>query len=155
MRKVFFEELEKIMSKNKDVLLLVDDLGFSFIENVQEKFPAQVINCGIIEQAMTGIATGLSLEGKKIYIYGTIPFVIMRNYEQLRNDACYNKNKVIIVGTSHNGFLGFSHNIKENEDVKILKHLPNLNIYLPKTKTQLEKAMLASYNASNSSYIRL
>lgn len=155
MRKTFFESLYTLAKNDKNIILLSDDLGYSFIEPFQKRFPKQYYNCGITEEAMTGIAAGLAHEGKKVYIYGTIPFVIMRNFEFIRNDICENKNKVIIAGVSHSGFLGASHNIFKDEDAKILEHLPNLDIYIPKTKNQLQNVMVASYSNINSAYIRL
>jgi len=155
MRNSFVENLSIMAALDKDIMLLTGDLGYSFLEKFQEKFPEQFINCGIAEQNMLGVAAGLSASGKKPYIYSTIPFLIMRPYEQLRDQICYNNNKVILIGISHSGFLGFSHNIKKDEDVKILKHLPNLDIYIPKTKKQLKLAMVKSYKSSNSAYIRI
>ena len=155
MRRTFVDSLIVIAENDPDIILLTDDLGYSFLEPFQKKFPEQFINCGIIEQAMTGIAAGLAHRGKKVYVYGTIPFVIMRNYEQLRDDVCYNENKVVFIGISHSGFLGFSHNIEKDEDVSILENLKNLDIYLPINKEQLQDAMFAIYGNNNSAYIRI
>ena len=127
MRESSFDTLIKLAEKDKDIMFLTDDLGFSFIEKFQKRFPKQFINCGVIEQLMTGIASGLALAGKKPYIYGTIPFVIMRNYEQVRNDICYANLNVKIIGISMSGFIGHSHELqgKENEE-DLLKNLPNI-----------------------------
>ena len=139
MRETFFKLLIELAEKDKDIIFLTDDLGYSFYEEFKGKFPQQFINCGVIEQSMTGIAAGLALGGKKPYIYGTIPFVIMRNYEQLRDDICYNNLNVKVIGTSHSGFLGFSHNLEGNEkEVDLLKNLPNIEVYIPNTKRGLE-----------------
>ena len=155
MRTQFCNVLIELTKKDKDIILLTGDLGYSFLEKFQEKFPKQYINCGIAEQNMIGVAAGLAASGKKPYVYSTIPFLIMRPYEQLRDQICYNKNKVVLIGISSSGFLGFSHNIENNEDLKLLKHLPNMNVYLPKTKKQLKVAMLLSHCSTNSSYIRI
>lgn len=156
MRKAFFRELEKIMDIDKNVCLLTDDLGYSFIEKVQVKFPDRVTNCGVMEQTMIGIAAGLAIEGKKPYCYGTIPFIIMRPYEQVRDDVCYQNLNVKLIGTSHSGFLGFTHNLekKENEE-DLLKNLPNIERYYPKDELELKKAMIESYQNKKPSYIKL
>uniref|UniRef100_A0A6M3KZE2 Putative transketolase domain containing protein n=1 Tax=viral metagenome TaxID=1070528 RepID=A0A6M3KZE2_9ZZZZ len=156
MRKAFFNSLIKLAEKNKNVIFLTDDLGFGFFEEYKEKFPEQFINCGITEQSMTGIAAGLALGGKKPYIYGTIPFVLMRNYEQLRDDICYNNLDVKVVGYSMSGFIGFTHNLEglENEE-DLLKNLPNIKRYYPKTPEEIERVMTKSYKSLKPSFIRL
>jgi len=144
-----------MMNRDEEIYLLVDDLGFSFIEEIQKHFPERVINCGITEQSMVGIAAGLALGGKKPYLYGTAPFLIMRPYEQLRDDVCYNNLDVKIFATGAGDFLGFTHNLSKDEDVKILKHLPNLKVYIPKSKEELKKVIIKSYGTKRPAYIRL
>jgi transketolase len=38
---------------------------------------------------MTGLASGLALEGKKVITYSIGNFPTLRCLEQIRNDACY------------------------------------------------------------------
>jgi len=156
MRKQFFRSLIKLAEKDKSIIFLTDDLGFGFFEEFRDKFPDRFCNCGIIEQSMTGIAAGLALGGKKPYIYGTIPFVLMRNYEQIRDDIAYANLNVKIIGYSMSGFIGFTHNLegKENEE-DLLKNLPNIKRYYPKNPKEVEKVMLKSYSNNKPSFIRL
>ena len=156
LRKTFWDIILEIAKEDKDVIVLVDDLGFSFCEKFQKELPEQFINCGVIEQSMFGIAAGLALGGLKPYLYGTAPFLVFRPYEQIRDDICYNALDVKIIGTGASGFLGFSHNLNpSNEDELILKHLPNLEIYIPKSTESLEKVLLKSYQHVKPTYIRL
>lgn len=105
---------------------------------------------------MTGIAAGLALKGKKPYIYGTIPFVLMRNYEQIRDDIAYQNLNVKIIGYSMSGFVGFTHNLegKENEE-DLLKNLPNIKRYYPKTPEEVERVMKKAYKSLKPSFIKL
>ena len=67
----------------------------------------------------------------------------MRPYEQIRN-LCYNNLNVKLCGTGASPFLGFSHNCNPlNEDELILKHLPNIQLYYPKTEIELKKILSA------------
>jgi len=96
--------------------------------------------------------------GKKPYVYGIIPFAIMRCYEQLRDDVCYHNANVTIIGVGgyqYYKFLGFTHNIEEDEDIKILGHLPNLKIYTPKTPEEVLKIVQETYQKEGSAYVRL
>jgi transketolase len=158
LRMAFVKKLTELAEKNKDIILLNDDTGFSLFEDFKKKFPDQYINCGIIEQTYMGIAAGLAKSGKKPYVYGIIPFAIMRCYEQLRDDVCYHNANVKIIavgGFQYYKFLGFTHNIERNEDIKILKHLPNIKIYTPKTPKEVKKVIEKEYKRKGPAYIRL
>ncbi|MBC7074443.1 hypothetical protein H5T58_03645, partial [Candidatus Parcubacteria bacterium] len=144
LREIFVKELIKLAEKDKNIILLNDDTGFNLFEEFAKKFPKQYFNCGITEQTYMGIAAGLAKMGKKVYVYGIIPFAIMRCYEQLRNDVCYHNANVVILGVGgyqYYRFLGFTHNIEKDEDIKILKHLPNIKIFLPQNTKEVKKAV--------------
>jgi len=152
MRKQFFKSLIELTENDRDIIFLTGDLGFSFFEEYREKFPKQFINVGCIEQSMIGIAAGLALAGKKPYCYSNAIFLLMRTYEQVRNDVCYNNLDVKLIGTGAAGFLGFSHNCSpSNEDELILKHLPNIKLIFPTNKIELRRAM----EINGPAYIRI
>lgn len=157
-RQIFIETLTELAKNDPKIMLIVGDVGFSYIEDFGRQFPSQFLNAGVTEQSFMGIAAGLALSGWKPYVYSMIPFVTMRNYEQLRNDVCYHNANVKVIGVQgsvHYKFLGFSHNISpDNEDVKILDHLPNLQIYTPELQ-EVKQVILDSYESKKPSYIRL
>lgn len=156
MKKLFFKYLSELVKKDKNIVFLTGDLGYSFFEGVRDKFPRQFINCGIAEQSMIGIAAGLALSGKKPYCYSTVPFLLYRTLEQIRDDICYQNLNVKLIGASVSGFLGFTHNLegKENEE-DLLKNLPNIKRYYPKTEKELKNVLLKMYKSNNPAYIRI
>jgi transketolase len=158
-RGVFMETLEELVQKDNRIILVVGDVGFSYMAEFQKKYPKQYINTGVMEQTFMGVAAGLAQSGWKPYIYSMVPFVIMRNYEQLRNDVCYgNQNVKIIgaVGNVHYRFQGMSHNLlgKENEE-DLLKNLPNIKRYYPKGTEEVRRIVLETYENTEPTYIRL
>ena len=156
MRKHFFKYLIKLAKKDPKIMFLTDDLGFGHFEEFRELFPKQFINCGITEQSMIGIAAGLACGGMKPYCYGTIPFVLMRPYEQLRDDVAYANLNVKIIGYGMSGFIGFTHNLEGKENVKdLLKNLPNIKLYEPKNEKQLAKAMVESHKNKKPAFIKI
>jgi transketolase len=156
LRKIFFETLSQLARKDKNIVFLTGDLGYSFFEDFQKQFPNQFINCGIAEQSMVGIASGLALAGKKPYCYSTVPFLVYRALEQIRDDVCYQNLNVKLIGISISGFVGFTHNLEgtENEE-DLLKNLPNIKRYYPETEEELKNIMSEIYNSTSPAYIRL
>lgn len=127
-RKQFFEEMDKLATLDEDIILIVGDLGYSFMEGYAEKHPKQFLNAGCMEQSMVGIACGMALMGKKPYVYSNGIFLIMRAYEQVRDDVAYNNLNVKLICTGASGFLGFSHNLGFRESIEnLIRPLPNID----------------------------
>lgn len=156
MRNTFVRTLFNESQQNKNVMLLTGDLGFSVFEEYIKELPNQFINGGVAEQNLTGIAAGLALEGKIPFIYSIVPFVTMRNFEQIRNDICYNGANVKIVGVGA-GFsyaiYGYTHYALE--DVAILRTLPNMTIFTPGDPIEVKFAIEEALKIKGPVYIRL
>lgn len=143
LRREFFEEMCFLAKNDKSMILLVGDLGYSFCEEYSKKFPKQFINCGIAEQSMVGIAAGMALGGKKPYVYSGTIFLLMRAYEQIRDDICFNNLNVKLIGTGASQFLGFSHNLTGNENEEdLLKNLPNITRCYPTNQNEVLQALI-------------
>src|SRR6185295_17886986 len=158
-RGVFMETLEELVQKDPKIILIVGDVGFSYMAEFQKKYPSQYINTGVMEQTFMGVAAGLAKSGWKPYVYSMVPFVMMRNYEQLRNDVCYdNANVKLIgaVGNVHYRFQGMSHNLlgKENEE-DLLKNLPHIQRSYPKNTDEVRQVILDTYQKPGPAFIRL
>jgi len=156
MRNAFIKTLIKLAEKDGNIYLLTGDLGFSFLEKFSEKFPDRFINCGLAEQNMLGVAAGLALEGKKVYVYSIIPFIIMRCLEQIRNDICYQNLNVKIIGVGAGfsyGNLGVTH--YAIEDIAVLRSLSNIVILSPADLRETEELILKSYKLEKPTYVRL
>jgi len=159
LRTAFVDVLIELAEKDKAVVLLTGDLGFSFLERFRDKFPEQYINCGLAEQNLIGVSTGLALAGKKPYVYSRVNFLLFRPYEQVRT-ACYHSANIKLIGVMGKGkpkndFLGFTHNSYFDEDVIVLAKLPNLSVNVP-TNSDEVKYMIKEINKQDTpAYIRI
>lgn len=156
MRKAFINALSNLAAKNKNIYLLTGDLGFSVFEDFMKDYPGQYLNCGVAEQNMVGMAAGLAMSGKKVFVYSIIPFVTMRPFEQIRNDVCAQNLDVKIVGVGGGysyGQLGATHH--SLEDVAIMKALPNMKVLVPSDPIETELAVKAITEDSGPAYLRL
>ena len=150
LRKDFWEIMSEIA--DDDTIVMTGDLGFSFMDGFAEEHPDKFINCGTIEQSMVGIAAGMARGGKKPYVYSGAIFLLMRAYEQVRDDVAFNNTNVKLIGTGASGFLGFTHNLTNGENEEdLLKNLPNIKRFYPKSGEELKESLLTLGPA----YIRL
>lgn len=154
LRKLFFENIEKLAEADDKIILIVGDLGFSFYEKFAEKYPKQFLNGGCIEQSLIGIAAGMAKGGLKPYVYSNAIFLLSRAHEFVRDDVAYNNANVKLIGTGAAGFLGFSHNIGTEESEKNwLMGMPNLKQHYPQSEAKLKEILMAKNNCPE--FIRL
>ncbi len=156
LRKQFVDNLMELAENDLTIYLLAGDLGFNFLERFAEKFPDQYINCGIAENNMIGVAAGLALNAKKPYCYSNAIFLLGRAHEFVRDDVAYNNLNIKLIGTGAAGFLGFSHNLGENESEKNwLQGMPNIQQFYPQNEQELKRAISKSYQDNSPAYIRI
>lgn len=158
MRKPFIEKMAELAKRDDRVLLVIGDVGFTYMQDYISHFPKQFLNTGVAEQTLMGMAYGLSKAGWKPYVYTMLNFIIFRPYEQVRNDLCHQNANVKLFGVGGNygyNFDGFGHNVEEGEEEKTLSHLPNLNRYYPTTEEETKRIMEEEYNRSGPSFMKL
>jgi transketolase len=160
MRKPFIETLTALAEKDSKVILIIGDVGFRFIETFRDRFPNQFLNVGVCEQTMMGIAAGMARAGWKPYVYTMRNFIAFRPYEQVRNDIAFGNANVKLFGVSGSkayAFLGASHNVfryegEDDEDVAMLKRLPNMKVFIPETEEDTTRMIEEDYNRLGPSY---
>lgn len=156
MRDHFVKALTEEAKKNRNVILITGDLGFGVLNNFADEFPKQYINAGIAEQNMTGIASGLGMDGKIVFTYSIGNFNTLRCLEQIRNDACYhdaNVNIVSIGGGFSYGALGYSHHA--TEDIAIMRAIPNLRVFVPCDFWEVQEITKKVIELGGVNYIRI
>ena len=156
MRKAFIKTLVEIAEYDNRVYLLTADMGFGLVEPFAEAYPERFINVGVAEQNMIGIATGLALSGKVVFVYSITNFPTFRCLEQIRNDVCYHNLKVHIVAGSTGltyGELGSSHHA--TEDIDVMRSLPNMAVIAPGSPSEVSLLTKAIYEYRSPCYLRL
>lgn len=156
MRNTIVNHIYQEAKKDKNIILLIWDLGYSVIEEFQKNLPDQFINVGIAEQNMIGIAAGLALTGKKVFCYSIIPFLTMRAYEQIRIDVCCQNLDINLIGIWWCFAYGTHGNTHYGlEDINIMKGLPNMKILSPADKIEAVACITYLFTKKWPFYVRL
>lgn len=156
MRNTLINEIHNRAKLDKNIIFLTGDLGYSVIENFQNELPDQCINVWIAEQNMIWIAAWLALSGKKVFCYSIVPFIVMRPYEQIRVDVCYQDLDVTMIWVwwwYAYWNLWWTHHWLE--DINLMKWLPNMKILSPADKIEIEWSLEYIFNNKWPLYIRL
>jgi transketolase len=156
MRNIFLEKILEGANKNNNIYFLTADLGFNAFEPFREKYPEKFINIGVAENNMVGVAAGMALSGKKVFIYSIIPFLVFRSFEQIRNIICHNNLDVTIIGTGGGfsyGNQGISHNT--TEDLSLMQTLPNIKCFSPGSRSETEFSIDYTLQNNGPAYVRL
>ena len=156
MRFVFVEELIKFAKKNKKVHLVTSDLGYRAFEKFAKLYPSRFLNVGVSESNMIGVASGMAMNGKKVFVYSILPFVLFRSLEQIRNNVVHNNLDVKIIGAGG----GFSYNVQgishnTSEDISISRSLPNLSVYNPGSKIEAKIIVNLIFKKKEPCFVRL
>jgi transketolase len=156
MRIAFIKALMEMARKDERIWLLVGDVGYTVVEPFAQEFPERYINVGVAEQNMVGIAAGLALCGKVVFVYSIANFPTERCVEHIRNDVCYHKTNVKIVATGGGfayGAQGVTHH--GTDDIGVMRSLPNMTIVVPGDPIESGLATRAIAKWAGPCYLRL
>jgi len=156
MRNAFVRALTDAAAADPRIMLLTGDLGFKLFDDFAQRYPGRFLNVGVAEATMAGVATGLALAGKRPFIYSIVPFATMRCYEQVRDDICYHRANVTVVGVGGGysyGPNGPTHHALE--DVAVMRVLPNMTVLCPGDPAETVAAVRALIAHEGPAYLRL
>lgn len=156
MRNAFAEELTRLGGEDPRVVMLSGDIGNRLFDGFKEAHPARFYNCGVAEQNMIGVATGLAMNGFRPVAYTITPFVTTRCLEQIRTDAAYHEAPVTVVsvgaGLAYAG-LGPTHHACE--DIAFLRAIPNMVVVAPGDAWEVRAALRAIMRQDRPVYMRM
>jgi transketolase len=156
-RVAFSEELAKLARENPKIVAVCNDsVGSSNLGAFQKEFPDRLINVGIAEQNMIGVAAGLSNGGYIPFVCAATPFLTGRALEQIKADVAYSRYPVILCGMSPGlayGELGPTHH--SVEDLPWLRAIAGMTIVVPADPTQTRDAMRWAVTANVPAFLRI
>ncbi len=156
MRTTFIETLVELAGRDRRIHLLTADLGYSVLEKFRDAYPDRYTNVGVAEQNLIGIAAGMALCGKVVFVYSIANFPTLRCFEQIRNDVCYHKANVKVVAVGGGlayGAQGYTHH--GVEDLAVMRALPGMTVMAPGDPIETRLATEALAEHPGPAYLRL
>ena len=142
-QEVFSETLQDLAAADRNIVTVTSDSrGSGKLVPFGQKYPEQIVEVGIAEQNLVGVAAGLASAGKKVFAVSPACFLTARSLEQIKNDVAYSDNPVKLIGISAGvsyGALGTTHH--SLHDFAVLRAINNLVIVAPADNFETEQAV--------------
>jgi transketolase len=114
-----------------------------------------MVEVGIAEQNLVGVAAGLASCGKKVFAVSPACFLTARALEQIKNDVAYSNNPVKLIGISAGvsyGALGSTHH--SLHDYAALRAINNITIVAPADNFETAQAIALAAITNEPIYLR-
>ncbi len=156
-RDAFAAALEEIATNDLRICAVVNDsVGSSKVANFGKRFPDRLINVGIAEQTMVGLAAGLANSGKIPFVCAASPFLTGRALEQIKADVAYADANVKLAGMSPGlayGELGPTHH--SIEDLAWTRSIANMTVIVPADPLETDQAIRAAAEHHGPVFLRI
>ncbi|KZE91607.1 transketolase family protein [Microbacterium sp. TNHR37B] len=155
MRARFSDVMSDVLVQDPQAALVLADIGPI---RLLAGTPAgeRVVNVGIREQAMIGVAAGLALAGLRPVVHTYAPFLVERPFEQIKLDLSHQDLGAVLVsiGASYDASVeGRTHQCPG--DVALLSTLPDWRVHTPGHPDEVEAITRGAVAARDRQYIRL
>jgi transketolase len=156
-RDAFAQALEEVALHDPRICAVVNDsVGSSKIADFAKRFPERLINVGIAEQTMVGLAAGLANGGKVPFVCAASCFLTGRALEQIKADVAYSNANVKLCGMSPGmayGELGPTHH--SIEDLAWTRAIANLTVVVPADPLETDQALRVAAEMRGPVFLRI
>ncbi len=156
-RDAFVAALEALAETDPRIVALCNDsVSSTKLVRFAERFPDRLINVGIAEQAMVGMAAGLAIGGKVPIVAAAGAFLTGRALEQIKNDLAYTGTNVKLYAVSTGlayGALGATHHAIE--DIAWIRAIAGMTVIVPADPIETSQAVKAAIDTVGPIYLRV
>lgn len=156
-RQAFAETLSVLARENDRIVAVCNDsVGSSNLVAFQKEFPNRLVNVGIAEQDLIGVAAGLANGGFIPFVCAAAPFLTGRGAEQIKADVAYSRYHIVLCGMSPGmayGELGPTHH--SIEDLSWMRAMSGLSVLVPADPEQTIAAVKWAAAADKPIYMRI
>lgn len=156
MRATFTAETTRILDDDPRAAVVLADISVDAFAAAARRHPARVINVGIREQLMVGVAGGLALTGLRPFLHSYATFAVDRVYEQLKLDLGHQDVGAVVVtiGGSYDASAeGRTH--QSPGDVALLDTLDGWTVRVPGHVDEVGPMLRRAAAGDDRVYVRL
>jgi len=156
MRTVFADTVTDALDLDPRLAVVTADISAASFADARARHPDRVINVGIREQAMIGVAGGLALTGMRPVVHSYTPFLVERPFEQIKLDLGHQDVGAVLVsigGSYDDPSIGRTH--QSPADVALLDSLPGWTIHVPGHPDEVEPLLRDALAGDGRVYLRL
>lgn len=156
MRQVFVDMTIDALDHDPRLAVVTADISAAAFAKARARYPDRVVNVGIREQAMIGVAGGLALAGFRPVVHSYAPFLVARPYEQIKLDLGHQDVGAVLVsigGSYDDPVWGRTH--QAPEDVALIDTLPGWTIHVPGHPREVEPLLRPALSGDGRVYLRL
>ena len=152
----FAETVQELARCNPSLLVVTSDSrGSGKLVPFGEAFPEQIVEVGIAEQNLVGMAAGLASTLRPVFAVSPSCFLTARSLEQIKNDVAYSNNRVTLIGISSGvsyGALGTTHH--SLHDFAAIRAINNIDIVVPADNFETRKVIKAVIEHPTPTFVR-
>ena len=156
MRDRFARVTTELLDQDPRLAIVLAEISAKLFGPAATRHPNRVINVGIREELMIGVAGGMALTGMRPIAHSYAPFLVERPFEQVKLDLGHQSVGAVLVsiGGSYDAtFEGRTH--QSPGDVALLDSLPGWTIFVPGHPDEAETLLRAAAGADGRVYVRL
>ena len=156
MREAFIDNAIALLDDDPRTAVVLADISAANFATAARRHPDRVLNVGIREQLMIGVAGGLALTGLRPIVHSYATFVVDRAYEQIKLDLDHQGVGAVLVsvGASYDGStMGRTH--MSPGDVALLDTLTGWTVHVPGHPAEVPGLLRAAVRHDEPVYLRL
>lgn len=157
MREYYSEGIVKMIEDGRPVMAMDADLmRAAGLLPYRKSHETRIIDCGIAEANMVGVAAGLSAEGFVPFVHSFAAFASRRCYDQVYMSGGYARLNVKVVGSDPgvgSALNGGTH--QANEDVALMRAIPGMTVVEPSDSVMLTNLLPKIADTYGMFYLRL
>ena len=156
-RDMFGQTLLELGEEEQRIFVVNADLSKATkTEEFGKRFPDRMLNVGICEQNMVGVAAGLARAGFIPIISTFACFAPGRCYDQIRQLVAYSNLNVKIISTHPGLAVGKDGAIHQSlDDIALMRELPNFIVLTPSDQVETRLAIIAAVRHQGPVYVRV
>jgi len=156
MRKKSLDMVYELAKKDERIFFIGSDLGVGTLDNFRTEMPDRFFMEGVSEGNIVGMAAGLALEGKIVYVNTIATFLTRRCFEQVVIDlGLHNVNVRLIANGGGVVYAPLGPTHLAIDDIAIMRTVPNMTIVAPCDADEMARLMPQTVDHKGPIYIRL